>query len=141
MKELLNQVDLCFVIDTTGSMGGFLQSARDALVETLTALTEKQNLDLRVALVEYRDHPPQEHSFVARKYPMTSDLRQIERAIADLKAEGGGDRPQLSNRQSPFEFAANRLSSDTYARGTSVLAAGGRGIRPERRANPDFVFR
>lgn len=94
MKELLNQVDLCFVIDTTGSMGGFLQSARDALVETLTALSEKQNLDLRVALVEYRDHPPQERSFVARKYPMTSDLRQIQRAIADLKADGGGDRPE-----------------------------------------------
>ncbi len=93
-KHALNQVDLCFVVDTTSSMSGFLAAARAALVQTLTALKQQSALDLRVGLIEFRDHPPQDTSFVTRHYEITDDLAKIERAIEKLRAEGGGDIPE-----------------------------------------------
>lgn len=91
---MINQVDLCFVVDTTGSMGPFLAAARTALVNTLKALGAKDNLDLRVALVEYRDHPPQEASFATRHYALTTDLAVVQKNIDNLQASGGGDHPE-----------------------------------------------
>lgn len=91
---MINQVDLCFVVDTTGSMGQFLAAARTALVNTLSALSAKGHLDLRVALVEYRDHPPQETTFATRHYALTADLTVVQRNIDNLQASGGGDIPE-----------------------------------------------
>lgn len=91
---MINQVDLCFVVDTTGSMSPFLAAARTALVSTLTALSAKGHLDLRVALVEYRDHPPQESSFATKHYALTDDLKLVQKNIDNLKASGGGDHPE-----------------------------------------------
>jgi hypothetical protein len=51
-------------------------------------------LDLRVALVEYRDHPPQEMSYVTRHYALTNDLAKIQKVIDGLYASGGGDAPE-----------------------------------------------
>lgn len=94
MRDALNQVDLCFVVDTTGSMSSFLAAARIALVNTLKALSAQSHLDLRVALVEYRDHPPQEETFVTRHYALTADLQLVQKNIDALYASGGGDHPE-----------------------------------------------
>lgn len=94
MIKALNHVDLCFVIDTTGSMGGFIQAAKEQLLETIRTLSAESNLDLQVGLVEYRDHPPQDKTFVTRVYPLTADLKQMQQHINQLKADGGGDYPE-----------------------------------------------
>ena len=39
MMKALNHVDLCFVIDTTGSMGGFIQAAKQQLLDTIQLLS------------------------------------------------------------------------------------------------------
>lgn len=93
-REVLRQVDICFVVDTTGSMGSFINEAKERLVETIRRLSHDNSIDLRVALVEYRDHPPQERSFVTRTYALTSDLAKIQKSIAKLVASGGGDAPE-----------------------------------------------
>lgn len=94
MRDELNQIDVCFVVDTTGSMSPFLSAARGALMNAMSQLSAQNDADLRVGLVEFRDHPPQEHSFVTRHYPLTVDLRVIEQAIGKLEASGGGDFPE-----------------------------------------------
>jgi von Willebrand factor type A domain len=94
MSEALNQVDLCFVVDTTGSMGPFIQSAQQRLLETIEALGSDHRVDLWLGLVEYRDHPPQDHSFVTRTNALTPDRGRIRQAIDALKADGGGDAPE-----------------------------------------------
>ena len=43
--------------------------------------------------MEYRDHPPQEASFVTRVYPF-GDSDAFDRALAQLQAIGGGDAPE-----------------------------------------------
>jgi hypothetical protein len=91
MTDSLNHVDLCFVVDTTGSMGPFIEEAKRRLADLLGTLTSEQGLDLQVGLVEYRDHPPQDHSFVTRAQPLSTDWKQIRRGIDRLQANGGGD--------------------------------------------------
>jgi hypothetical protein len=94
--ETLSQVDLAFIVDTTGSMGSFIQTARQQRTAMLQAATSAAPLpiDLRLGIVEYRDHPPQERSFVARTHPFEGDLRKVQKVIAGLQVAGGGDGPE-----------------------------------------------
>jgi hypothetical protein len=94
MGDALNHVDLCFVVDTTGSMQPFISAAQAALLDTVEALGARSGVEIQVGLVEYRDHPPQEMSFVTRHYPLTSDLGEMRKVINGLRADGGGDYPE-----------------------------------------------
>jgi hypothetical protein len=92
----LNQVDLAFIIDTTGSMGGFIGAAQQHMIALLDSLVRDPlfPLDLRVAVVEYRDHPPQDNTFASRPHPFTSNLAEVQNTINTLKPDGGGDAPE-----------------------------------------------
>ncbi len=92
--DVLRQVDICFVVDTTGSMGPFIKEAKLKLIETVSQLSSNSSIQLQVALVEYRDHPPQEKSFVTRVYALTPDLAKAQKSIEKLSASGGGDYPE-----------------------------------------------
>lgn len=93
-RDGLNHVDLCFVVDTTGSMGPFIQAAQRHLLDTIEALRDG-GIDLHVGLVEYRDHPPQENTFITRVGSgLTADLKAMRKAIRALAANGGGDAPE-----------------------------------------------
>jgi len=95
MQEL-NHLDLAFVVDTTGSMGAFIQTAQRQMIALLKGLSTSADtpIDLRLAVVEYRDHPPQDHSFVARAYDFSGDLGKVQKTINGLKPDGGGDTPE-----------------------------------------------
>ena len=86
----LNQVDLAFVVDTTGSMGTLIAAAQDQMIAMIGALRSAAAVDLRLAVVEYRDHPPQD-TLIEQVYPFTGDLRVVEQTIRALSANGGGD--------------------------------------------------
>ena len=90
---VLNQLDLAFIVDTTGSMGAFIQAARQQMVALLKALTAEAPLpiELQVGFVEYRDHPPQEATYVYRTHAFTTDLKQAQHTIDQLTPNGGGD--------------------------------------------------
>src|SRR5262245_6493613 len=92
----LTHLDVAFVIDTTGSMGSLIDSARRHVVAMLRRLTgdPAAPVDLRTAVVEYRDHPPQDTSFVTREYGFTSELAKVQKVIASLTPDGGGDIPE-----------------------------------------------
>ena len=98
MSKPLNHVDLCFVIDTTGSMGSFIQEAKQQLLNTIGILSADSNIDLQVGLVQYRDHPPQDDSFITRFYPLTPHLQQMQKRINKLAPQGGGDGPEAVYR-------------------------------------------
>ncbi len=90
------QVDLAFVVDTTGSMGGFIADARRQMTDMLRAAATAAPLpiDLHVGLVEYRDHPPQDRTFVFQAHAFTADLDAVRRTIDGLQPAGGGDGPE-----------------------------------------------
>lgn len=119
--EGLNQVDLAFIVDTTGSMGGFIDTARQQMVSMLEALMKDATIiiDMRVGLVEYRDHPPQEDSFVFRSHAFTGKLQVAQRIIERLKPSGGGDAPEAVF--DGLRGACERLKWRKHARRLAVL--------------------
>ena len=98
MLDELNKVDVCFVVDTTGSMGSFIAAAKTQLLNAISSLSNHSQINLQVGLVEYRDHPPQERTFITRVYPLTDDLKKMQKNINKLAANGGGDAPEAVYR-------------------------------------------
>lgn len=90
--------DLVFVQDCTGSQGSYISSATKNIELICENIFEsgklQQRSDLRVGLVAYRDHPPQDHSYVTKTFPFTSDISNVHRDLASLYASGGGDGPE-----------------------------------------------
>ena len=89
------QLDLVFLIDATGSMGPYIHEVRTRLLELVSAL-ERSPLcqSLRLGIVSYRDHPPQDHSYVTRVVPLTNDIERVHAAVSEVAASGGGDGPE-----------------------------------------------
>ncbi len=92
-----SNIDVVFVVDTTGSMGGEIaqvQADLSSLVNQLAATTDSY----RVAIVSYRDFPERTGSSI--DYParvdqtFTEDTALIQAAIDSLTARGGGDWPE-----------------------------------------------
>jgi hypothetical protein len=121
ISNALNEVDLAFVVDTTGSMGSFIGAARKQMVALLRALGAEAAtpIDLRVGLVEYRDHPPQDRSFVARGHPFTADLEAAQKVINGLRPDGGGDAPEAV--YDGLHLAGADLKWRAHARRLAVL--------------------
>lgn len=92
-KISLNAVDIVFIIDTTASMGPYIDEAKARVRDILKDFQTKQNLDIKVSLIEYRDHPPQDYSFVTREYDFT-DVSSIQNHLNSLIPAGGGDRQE-----------------------------------------------
>lgn len=121
MKDKLNQVDLAFVVDTTGSMGPFIRQAREQMAATLDALTAEAEMapDLQVAVVEYRDHRPQEQTFVFKAHAFTGSRKRVQSTIRRLRPSGGGDAPEAV--YDGLRAACDRLTWRPHSRRLAVL--------------------
>lgn len=95
-RELVvGRLDLVFLIDETGSMGPYIQEVQERLLELINVLRSSPLCtELRLGLVTFRDHPPQDATFVTRVLPLTSDLNEISVAVQRMRASGGGDGPE-----------------------------------------------
>jgi hypothetical protein len=90
--------DLVFIQDCTGSQGSYISSATRNIEEICATIFASGKLqdaeDMRVGLIAFRDHPPQDHTYVTRKFDFTSDIRQVHDSLKTLYASGGGDGPE-----------------------------------------------
>jgi len=93
-KAVLQQLDLVFTMDCTGSMGSYISAAKKNIEAIVEKLVKSEGYDLRFALIAYRDHPPQDQSYVTKKFAFTADIAQMKRDLATLSAQGGGDGPE-----------------------------------------------
>ncbi|MHA1929647.1 MAG: vWA domain-containing protein [Candidatus Thorarchaeota archaeon] len=95
MSERLGQLDLVFVVDNTGSMGPYIATTKTKILEIIRTIKKEELCHrLRVGLVSYRDHPPEETTYVTQKYELTSEIHKIEENIKQMSASGGGDGPE-----------------------------------------------
>lgn len=94
----LHHSDLVFVQDCTGSQGSYISSATRNIDEICASIFQSGKLqepeDLRVGLVAYRDHPPQDHTWVYKNFGFTSDISKVRQELSSLYATGGGDGPE-----------------------------------------------
>lgn len=94
-SDLLRRVDLCFVMDATGSMASYIQAARQELQAFAhTLANHRLHPQMTYALILYRDHPPEDATFVTRNWPLTERLAEIQEALNSARADGGGDGPE-----------------------------------------------
>ena len=109
-----SRIDVVFVLDTTGSMGGLIQAAREKIWSIATTLASAQPApEIRMGLVAYRDR---RDAYVTRVVDLSSDLDSMYATLMDFQAEGGGDGPESVNQA--LHEAVHRMSwsqhSGTY---------------------------
>jgi hypothetical protein len=90
--ESKGPVDVAFAIDTTGSMQDVIDSVRDD-VQTMAGQIANVEPDFRLALVAYRDGPPDcDDDYQAQTaQDFTTDVASFGSAVESLVADGGCD--------------------------------------------------
>ncbi len=98
-------VEVAFVLDTTGSMGGLIEGAKRKIWSIATAIVDSNpDADIRMGLVAYRDIGD---DYVTRKIELTTDIQDLYAHLLELKARGGGDWPESVNEA--LDVAVNKL--------------------------------
>lgn len=86
------QVEVCFVLDTTGSMSNLIETAKEKIWfianEIANAPTQP---DVRFCLLGFRDRGD---DYVTRHFDLTADLDAIHKELLAFEANGGGDTPE-----------------------------------------------
>jgi Mg-chelatase subunit ChlD len=90
------KVDVVFVLDTTGSMSGLIQTAKEKIWSIATTMASAQPTpEIRIGLVAYRDRGDQ---YVTKVVDLSDDLDSVYATLMDFQAGGGGDAPESVNR-------------------------------------------
>jgi len=99
-------IDVVFVLDTTGSMGGLIQTAKDKIWSIATTMSSAQQTpEIRIGLVAYRDRGDQ---YVTKVIDLSSDVDSVYANLMDFNAAGGGDGPESVNQA--LNEAVNKMS-------------------------------
>ncbi len=90
------RIEVAFVLDTTGSMGGLIQAAKEKIWSIASTLASGQPApEILMGLVAYRDRGD---AYVTRVTDLSSDLDSVYATLMDYKADGGGDGPESVNQ-------------------------------------------
>lgn len=99
IKPIANQharIDVVFVLDTTGSMGGLIQAAREKIWSIASTMASAQPApEIRMGLVAYRDRGD---AYVTTTVDLSTDLDSMYATLMDFQADGGGDGPESVNQ-------------------------------------------
>jgi Mg-chelatase subunit ChlD len=86
------RVELVFALDTTGSMTGLIEGAKEKIWSLASFVAQGQPTpDLRVGLIAYRDIGD---AYVTKVFDLDSDLDRVYRRLRGFHADGGGDGPE-----------------------------------------------
>lgn len=90
------RIEVCFVLDTTGSMSGLIEGAKEKIWAIANEMiAAKPTPELRLALVGYRDRGDE---YVTRVTDLTDDIDAIHAQLMKFSAGGGGDGPESVNQ-------------------------------------------
>jgi hypothetical protein len=90
------KVEVVFCLDTTGSMGGLIEGAKQKIWAISNQIAGgKPTPDLKVGLVAYRDRSD---AYVTKVVDLSDDLDGIHAELRKFQASGGGDKPESVNQ-------------------------------------------
>ncbi len=90
------RIEVVFVLDTTGSMSGLLDGAKEKIWAIANRLAAGQpRPELRVGLVAYRDLGD---DYVTRRLDFSADMDAVYAELLSYQAGGGGDGPEHVGR-------------------------------------------
>ncbi|CAF0921793.1 unnamed protein product [Adineta steineri] len=93
-SDMPTELDLAFIIDATSSMSGYIKSAQENMRKIIEDIIKSEHCLLNTALILYRDHPPQDSTFVIKVHDFTDDAEEAKTNIDAAAAYGGGDGPE-----------------------------------------------
>lgn len=100
------KVDVIFALDTTGSMGGLIEAAKEKIWSIATTMSQAQPApEIRMGLVAYRDRGDE---YITKITDLSDDLDSVYATLMDFKAQGGGDGPESVNQA--LNEAVNNIS-------------------------------
>lgn len=128
------RIDVVFVLDTTGSMSGLLEGAKQKIFSIASRIAQgRPTPQLRLGLVAYRDVGDE---YVTKRYELTEDLDSIFTHLRGLRADGGGDTPEHVGRG--LGEAVSKLSWDESRETMKLIFLVG--DAPPAKRNDDWNF-
>lgn len=89
------RIEVCFVLDTTGSMGGLIEGAKQKIWSIANEMiSAKPTPELKLGLIGYRDRGDE---YVVKSFTLTDDIDAIYGHLREFQAAGGGDTPESVN--------------------------------------------
>jgi Mg-chelatase subunit ChlD len=99
------RIEVCFVLDTTGSMGGLIEGAKMKIWSIANQMVSaKPAPQLKIALLGYRDRGDE---YIVRRYDLSEDIDAVYANLQKFQAGGGGDTPESVNQA--LDEAVNRI--------------------------------
>ena len=93
-------VEVVFVLDTTGSMSGLIAGAKDKIWSIASSIAQAQpSPNVKMGLVGYRDRGDQ---YITTRTELTDEIDAVYEKLMGFEAAGGGDGPESVN-QALFE--------------------------------------
>jgi Mg-chelatase subunit ChlD len=100
------RVEVVFVLDTTGSMGGLIAAAKEKIWSIASTLAQAQQApEISMGLVAYRDRGD---AYVTQVVDLDRDLDSMYAKLMQFRADGGGDAPESVNQA--LDDAINKIS-------------------------------
>ena len=111
LQQPAARLEMVFVLDTTGSMGGLLEGAKQRIWGIVNEVMQESHSSVRIGLVAYRDRGD---DYVTQVLPLTADLDQVYTTLMNYEAEGGGDEA---------EDVRTALAEGVYKAGWSTVSS------------------
>jgi len=96
VQQQQSKIDVVFVLDTTGSMSGLIQAAKEKIWSIASSMAQAEHApEIRMGLVAYRDKGD---AYVTQVTDLSTDLDSMYAKLMDFRAQGGGDGPEHVNQ-------------------------------------------
>jgi Mg-chelatase subunit ChlD len=110
-------VDVVFVLDSTGSMGGLIEGAKEKIWSIANSVIAQQPAPaVRIGLLSYRDRGDE---YVTRAFDLTDDIDEVFKNLRSFAASGGGDTPESVNQA--LAEAVGKMSWSTGKDATKIV--------------------
>ena len=104
--EQTQKIEVVFVLDTTSSMSGLIETAKEKIWSIATTMAQaEQAPDIQMGLVAFRDRGD---DYVTQVVDLSSDLDSMYATLMQFAAVGGGDGPESVNQA--LSDAVHRIS-------------------------------
>jgi hypothetical protein len=100
------RIEVCFVLDTTGSMSGLIEGAKAKIWSIANQMIAAEPTpELKIGLIAYRDRGD---AYVTRLFDLDEDIDTVYENLQGFQADGGGDTPESVNQA--LHEAVTRIS-------------------------------
>ncbi|MCE9669436.1 VWA domain-containing protein [Myxococcus stipitatus] len=134
-KEARPEIEVVFVLDTTGSMASLLAGAKQKIFSIASRIAQgRPTPRLKVGLVAYRDEGD---DYVTKRFDLSDDLDTVFANLRGFEAGGGGDTPEHVGRGLGEAVSKLSWSQDRSVMKVIFLV----GDAPPARRNDDWDFK